>query len=261
MAHPPNQVIRYGTDSSGRGIYMSRRMIEVWEAILRDPRLAPFVHLITIVQGPWMIKNGGGAVASAGYHDRGGCLDIRTWNLTAAQLTLFIYVASCYGFQFWRRDLSAAHGGMDEHAHGILGWDFDLASGAAVQWEQVKNGRDGLASNGPDYERRKQPLVLRPTQEQLEEDPMADPAVQKQLDRIEKKLDDTNEDLNKFRTNESQRDKVAKELATKRYQALVTKLGGLADQSSGETRAALLKLLAEEQDVTGADNPAPEEAS
>lgn len=156
-------IIRYGTDSSGRPIYMSEYMARVWRQILADPAVAAFADDIVIVQGAWMSKAGGGAAASAGYHDRGGCLDTRTWNLTGTQVDTFIRTARRYGFAFWRRD--ARHGGMDPHAHGVLGTDSDLSTGAGIQWRQYLDGRDGLASNGPDYEWRPSPLVTTPPPE------------------------------------------------------------------------------------------------
>ena len=51
---------------------MSDRLTAWWDAYVDRLGFTP-----TIVQGAWMIKNGGGANASAGYHDRGGCLDLR----------------------------------------------------------------------------------------------------------------------------------------------------------------------------------------
>ena len=157
-----SDVIRHGTDSSGRPIYMTRYMLRVWYAILADPRVKPFAHKIVIVQGAFMARLGGGAAASAGYHDGGGPVDVRTWNLTQTELTTFIRVAREHGFAFWRRDKNPTHGGMDPHAHGVLGSDYALSAGARYQWQQYINGRDGLARNGPDYEWRPSPLITRP---------------------------------------------------------------------------------------------------
>jgi len=157
-------VVHYGIDSSGRPILGTAYMVAVWEAILADRRVKPFADRLVIVQGAFMSRvPGGGASASGGYHDLGGCWDIRTWNLTAEELAAFIWVARLHGWAFWRRDKE--HGGMDEHAHGVLGADSPLASGAAQQWRDYLMDLDGLASRGRDYERRPSPLVLNPPEE------------------------------------------------------------------------------------------------
>jgi hypothetical protein len=161
---PDFTVVHYGIDTSDRPILGTAYMVAVWEAILADKRVAPFAAKIVIVQGAFMSRvPGGGASASAGYHDLAGCWDIRTSNLTAAELDAFVYTARCYGWPFWRRD--AEHGAMDPHAHGVLGTDSPLAPGAASQWDDYKAGFDGLADDGPDYERRPSPLVLTPPEE------------------------------------------------------------------------------------------------
>lgn len=160
---PDYTVQSRGTDTSGRTIYGTAYMWQVWDQILADPAVAPFASKVTIVQGAFMARNGGGAAASAGYHDQAGCLDVRTWNLTGGEMEAFIRAARRHGFAFWRRDRQ--HGGMDPHAHGVLGTDSPLASGAAYQWRQYLAGRDGLASNGPDYEWRPSPLVTTPPPE------------------------------------------------------------------------------------------------
>jgi len=153
---PASEVIRTGTDPSGRPILMSRRMAAWWERVCEALGFTP-----TIVQGAWMSKvPGGGADASAGYHDRGGCLDLRVWDLTDEQVRKVIRVTREYGAASWKRDL--AHGGMDEHIHFVLGSDFALSSGAEIQWEDYIDGRDGLSTKGRDYHWRPEPLVLIP---------------------------------------------------------------------------------------------------
>lgn len=179
-------VARRQSDANGRPVYMSGWMWRCWQALLKDPRLAAFVDRVTIVQGPWMSKvPGGGAEDSAGYHDEGGCIDIRTWSLTAAELALFILVASEYGFQFWRRD--AEHGGMEPHAHCVFGSDYDLSSGAREQIRELllDPRGDGLAgSYGRDYEHRFTPIRQGPPDNLLEEDYMASNEAAQKLDQI-----------------------------------------------------------------------------
>lgn len=258
-------VARRGTDSSGRPIYASEFFWLVWTSMLQDKRLTSFRDKITVVQGPWMSKvAGGGATASAGYHDRGGCIDVRTWNLTAAEQQILWNVAREYGFWFWKRDELPAHGGMEQHGHAIAGWDHDLAGGAAMQWVQAKNGRDGLARNGPDYMKRNGPIVLVPPARLLEAD-MAD------SDEILRRVKELQKDLSTFRTNEVARDKdaAAKAKATAARQikvlgGVVDQLGALATESDinalkkklTQLQTTLVTHLAADKDVDGADNPA-----
>ena len=153
-------VRRHGTDSSGRGIYASDYMWTWWLRCCDELGFAP-----TIVQGAWMTMNGGGAAASAGYHDGGGCFDLRVWNLSSKQAHVVIRVLRSNGAAAWIRD--SRHGGMDPHIHFVLGSDHDVDSGAAYQWRQYLAGRDGLASNGPDYHWRPDPLVTTPPREEF----------------------------------------------------------------------------------------------
>ena len=160
---PDYTVSRYGTDSSGRVIYMTAYMAEWWEAIVRDLGFRP-----TIVQGAFMARNGGGASESAGYHDAGGCLDLRVWDLTATQQAAVIRSTRWGGAGSWLRD---KRHGMDPHIHLVLGSDAPLAPGAAWQWLAYLNGGDGLSGGGRDYHDRPQPLVTEPP-ETLMEEPM-----------------------------------------------------------------------------------------
>lgn len=164
-------VKKYGRDSSGRPVFMTVYMRSVWLMILRDPRVVPFAHKLVIVQGAFMSRvKGGGAEDSSGFHNKAGCADVRTYNLTDPELDTFIEVARDYGWAFWRRDQKPEHGGMDEHAHGVLGTDQPLTAGAESQWSGPNGylkGGNGLAHHGPDYEKRPKPLVKAPP-----EDPM-----------------------------------------------------------------------------------------
>lgn len=153
-------VIRYGTDSSNRPIFMSVYMRDWWEGVLRELSFTP-----VIVQGAWMSKAGGGASASAGYHDGGGCLDIRTRDLSSAQLSELNRVVRTRGAAGWPRDY--AHGGMDPHYHLVLGTDHDIDDGARWQWQRYIDGRDGLSSDGPDYVWRPSPVVTKPPEDDL----------------------------------------------------------------------------------------------
>jgi hypothetical protein len=147
-------VVRVGTDSSARPIYMTKKMRRFWRRVCIRLGFTP-----TIVQGAWMAKAGGGAAASAGYHDGGGCLDLRVWDLTGEQQVKLIRVLRSMGAGAWLR--GKAHG-MDPHIHLVLGSDHGLTTGARSQWNAYLDGRDGLASNGADYHWRPNPLVTVP---------------------------------------------------------------------------------------------------
>lgn len=149
-----NRIVKVGTDSSGRPIYMTRYMQRWWKRVVKVCGFEP-----TIVQGAWMKKAGGGAAASAGYHDGGGCLDIRVWNLTDEQVGKLIRTMRRLGGGAWLRD---ERHGMDPHIHVVLGSDYGLSSGAARQWRNYLLGLDGLATSGPDYHWRPNPIVTRP---------------------------------------------------------------------------------------------------
>ena len=168
-------VSQRGTDTSGRPIFASDYMWNWWLGIVDQLGFRP-----TIVQGAYMSRAGGGASASAGYHDLGGCFDLRTWDLTGGQIDAVVNTLRANGAAAWRRDRQ--HGGMDPHIHFVLGTDTPLNSGAASQWRDYLDGRDGLASRGRDYERRPSPLVTTPP-----EDDMA--RYEDQLNEIEKKVD------------------------------------------------------------------------
>lgn len=148
-------VVRVGTDPSGRPIYMTRKMRRWWRRVCRRLGFTP-----TIVQGAWMVKAGGGAAASAGYHDGGGCLDLRVWDLDPTQQERAIRVLRKMGAAAWRRDKH--HGRMDPHIHLVLGSDWDLARGASQQWNDYIAGYDGLTLHGRDYHWRPDPLVINP---------------------------------------------------------------------------------------------------
>lgn len=155
---PDFTVRQYGTDSSGRPVYLTAFMDEWWEAVVADLGFRP-----TIVQGAFMSRvPGGGAAASAGYHDLGGCMDVRTWDLTGSQLDALVRATRSRGGASWRRDKSPAHGGMDPHCHITLGADRPLSAGAAESWRSYLAGDNGLANNAPDYEWRPSPLVTTP---------------------------------------------------------------------------------------------------
>lgn len=153
-------VHRYGTDSSGRAIYMTVYMHDWWENVVRILGFRP-----VIVQGAFMSRNGGGAKSSDGAHDQGGSIDVRTWNLSSAQVDKLVRVCRQRGAAAWHRDKSVAHGGMDPHCHITLGSDRPLSPMAQTLWNSYLGGGDGLVGSRPDYEWRPSPLVTTPPKE------------------------------------------------------------------------------------------------
>ena len=163
---PDFTVSRRGTDSSGRGIFATAYMWAWWLRVLAHPDIAPFAFKIVIVQGAFMLRAGGGAVDSAGYHNGAGTFDLRVWNLTDAEIRTLVRVLREMGAAAWLRNM--AHGGFkDPHIHFVLGTDSPLSVGAASQWEDYKAGFDGLSDDGPDYHPRPHPLVLTPPEDDV----------------------------------------------------------------------------------------------
>jgi hypothetical protein len=157
----PWDVEQYGTDPNGRPIYLTGYMRDWWQGVVRELGWEP-----TIVQGAFMTRvPGGGADDSAGYHDGGGCLDLRTWDRSETQKQALTLAVRRGGAAGWVRD--EEHGGMEEHFHLDLGTDFALSRGASWQWLSYINGHDGLNPPGPDYHPRPNPLVVKPPPEYM----------------------------------------------------------------------------------------------
>lgn len=85
--------------------------------------------------------NAGGVSASAGTHDAGGTTDHGqdSWDELTIQ-------REC-GAAAWGRTPAE---GFDPHCHSVLCGCPHLSSGAADQVNDYRNGRNGLANNGPD---------------------------------------------------------------------------------------------------------------
>ena len=149
------RTVRLGTDSSGRAVLMSPLMAQWWDEFTEACEAKGFTPVVT--QGAFMAQAGGGAAASAGYHDLGGCLDLRVWDRTTAERQFMVRQARRMGAGAWIRDQK--HGGMDPHLHLVLGADDPLSIGAASQWQAYLRGEDGLAGGGHDYHWRPVPLV------------------------------------------------------------------------------------------------------
>jgi hypothetical protein len=138
----PYTRISLGNDTSGRPLVLNVRTRDMLNAVER--RLN---RKLTIVQGSY--RAGNGAAASAGTHDGGGVVDIRTAGvgLDAAQTKALNRALRDAGFASWIRD---SRDGMGPHIHAIAIGDKEMASGARSQVTSFDAGRNGLRSNGKD---------------------------------------------------------------------------------------------------------------
>lgn len=133
--------IDLGRDSSGRPLVIDRRTKAKFDAAC-----ARLGFALTIVQGSY--RAGNGASASAGTHDGGGVIDIRTWNIPATiSIERVVRYLREAGFVAWYRTQSQ---GFDPHIHAIDRGNPRLAPAAGRQVTAWVNGRNGLANNGPD---------------------------------------------------------------------------------------------------------------
>ncbi|WBQ03795.1 peptidoglycan-binding domain-containing protein [Kribbella sp. CA-293567] len=132
--------VSLGKDSSGRAVTVNRRTKLMLELTAKASGVTP-----TIVQGSYRGANG--ASASAGTHDGGGVLDLRTWNLTAAQRNRWTAAARAVGFIVWYRTVLQ---GFTPHLHIIAKGDRDMSPSAERQVYAANNGRNGLKSNKVD---------------------------------------------------------------------------------------------------------------
>ena len=150
----PTDKVQFGNESDGDPAFMSRRMVAAWTQVCRD-----FGQDLVIIQGAF--KDGKGAKASAGYHDKSGAVDIRMRTLTPAEREEFIRVARAVGWAAWVRDKE--HGGFDLHAHLAL---LDEPNVDGQLQDQMDNyvaggsGGNGLTggTRGPDYHPRPHPI-------------------------------------------------------------------------------------------------------
>ena len=242
----PYEVTNFGTDTSQRPILMNARMVAAWKTMLAELDFTPL-----IVQGAYMARvPGGGAADSAGYHDAGGCIDTRTWDLNAEQEQRLIRVARGLGWAVWKRD--QAHGGMDEHMHWVLLDDREAASGARSQMAAYRAGRDGLDGGGPDYHWRPNPIPVykfeeddMPTpQDLLNAEVAKDVSLKKAVREMHKDVAALKEAFKVFRDNELKRDRErAKETEARTAQVLAAI--DAIDASEGMTKQEFKSITRE----------------
>jgi hypothetical protein len=91
--------------------------------------------------------NPGAVTKSAGTHDRGGALDIRTRDHAASQLPRMVKALRMAGFAAWTRD---ARDGFAPHIHAVAIGDRQLSPSAARQVPSYFAGRNGLRNQAAD---------------------------------------------------------------------------------------------------------------
>lgn len=91
--------------------------------------------------------------ASAGTHAGGGAVDLR-WTWDDAD----ILALRRAGFAAWHR--TPAQGGWPHHIHAVLVDHPALSPAAARQVQAYRDGRNGLANNGPDDGPRLNPIPV-----------------------------------------------------------------------------------------------------
>lgn len=100
---------------------------------------------LSVTQGSYQALDGKGndVEQSAGTHDRGGVVDLKSWDWPAKVRALRLS-----GFVAHYRDPS--EGPWPAHIHAVLECNDRLAPSARRQVEAYHVGRNGLANNGPD---------------------------------------------------------------------------------------------------------------
>lgn len=248
-------VIQRGYDSSGRPVKATRQAFQHFDRVNEAVK-----GKLVIVQGAFMTN---GASASAGTHDKAGCMDIRTWNLTSFEKRTAVHEARRLMAAAWLRTPSQ---GFDEHIHWVLIGDSPMANLAASQIDMYKQGYNGLGwyayRDSDSY--RPQRITNYVYQE---DDDMFSDKDSARLERIEK-------ELTAFKNAEWKRDKNARIQDKERFSKLVSNLGMAVDvlnsieaqiedsatkQHVQHAKRRIIDVLREDEDVDGVDNPAPTE--
>lgn len=123
---------------------------------------------LVVTQGGY---NAGGVAASAGTHDAGGVLDIRTRGLSDEDKKRAVLVLRQAGFVAWLR--TVAQGFDVEHIHAVELASTTVSPAAQRQIDAWRKGRNGLASGRPDDGPKVDiPTAMPGTQPESEEDDM-----------------------------------------------------------------------------------------
>ena len=99
----------------------------------------------SLVQGSY---NAGGVAASAGTHDGGGAVDVRTRDQPRKTVDDMVVALRKAGFAAWSR--GRGHDSFDPHIHMIAIGDREMSSGARNQVREYFAGGDGLVGSAAD---------------------------------------------------------------------------------------------------------------
>ncbi|MFH1811811.1 MAG: peptidoglycan-binding protein [Pseudomonadota bacterium] len=125
----------------------TREMIQRAEFIMRH-KYGHKNFTFAITQGSY---NKGGVAASAGTHDGGGAVDIRTRDSSKSTVDHMVKAMREAGFAAWSR--GRGHDSFSPHIHAIAIGDREAAWLAKSQVKNYAAGRNGLSNNALDPDR------------------------------------------------------------------------------------------------------------
>lgn len=137
------------TKKTWRGVTLNQRTVEM---ILRAEVYAEQMGMsgfqFSLSQGSYSSS----VAASAGTHDGGGAIDIRTSvvNNDKKKVDTMVVALRKAGFAAWSRGRVADSFENNKHIHAIAIGDTAASSGAKSQVDSFKRGRNGLKGDGVD---------------------------------------------------------------------------------------------------------------
>jgi hypothetical protein len=144
----PEEKVKVGTTPGGCPIVLNRRSVCMLKQAQHDGGFT-----LRLVQGsfnpgpksthPCNVED------SAGTHDAGGVFDASVRDLTGAQIDHRVRSLRLAGWAAWHRTSFAS-----PHIHAVAIGDTQLPQVTKNQVTAYKNGRDGLAGDGPDPDAR-----------------------------------------------------------------------------------------------------------
>lgn len=146
------RVVEHGKTPAGSPILMTWYAARCWEGVVKALGFRP-----VIVQGAFRSYQGGGARASAGSHDLGGAIDLRTRGMSPTAKSKVIRTMRARGWAAWVR--TPAQGFTEEHIHAVLIADQPMSPLTKQQAREYVAGGDGLKGTRRDYHPRPSPLV------------------------------------------------------------------------------------------------------
>lgn len=133
--------------ASGKQAYGSPEMAAWLPVFIRFQRVVRGVVVVVIKTADLTAT-----AASSTTHLLGYATDKRSWNMTAAERNQMIEDATRYGMPEHYRIKAQ---GLTPHVHGMLAVGYSTP--CSCQITATRNGRDGLAKNGPDLDKAHRP--------------------------------------------------------------------------------------------------------